>query len=737
MIAEVIVDISNCEVDRVFDYLLDDDEEKGAGYRVMVPFGNRRIEGYILRVKSSSELAPEKLKPIDHFLDTYPVISPEMLVLLDFMIARYHLKKVDALRLFLPAEMRGGRVKELVKSYAYIADEYKDKDPAQFIKKSATAQAEIFTYLLENPDGVSVTEINSMFSAAALRNLVTRGVAELKDEQVMRTPYKNIIESCKKVALTPAQVNAVDTIMASSGAKGRGVLLHGVTGSGKTEVYMDCIGKTLLQNKTAIMLVPEISLTPQVLGSFRSRFGDKVAILHSGLSAGERFDEWRRLISGEAVIAVGARSAVFAPLKNVGIIIIDEEHDSSYISETNPRYATIEIAQKRAQYNGAALVLGSATPSIESYQKTRTKEYTLIEMPDRVNSRALPEINVVNMCREVQDGNPGVFSRALEVELKECMDSENQAIVFINRRGYSSFFMCRSCGYVAKCSQCDVSLVYHRDENVLKCHYCGNRFAALTVCPECKSEHIRYGYMGTEKVAEELARMFPGKKILRMDNDTTRTKDAHLKILSEFAATKSSILVGTQMIAKGHDFPDVTLVGIVDADMSLHFADYRSGERTYQLITQVSGRAGRDKKPGKVVLQTYTPGHYVYKFAVRGDYKGFFEKEANLREVTKYPPFSDIIRILVTSSSEAKASEALKAIYDDVSQLRGKMSDIFYYLGAMRAPLKRLQSKYRMQILMRLAPDSDDALQGTYAAMDRVKSSDVSIFVEINPSNLS
>lgn len=737
MVAEVIVDISNSEVDKVFDYLIDGSPEIRAGFRVLVPFGKTTVEGYVIKVKENSDYPIEKLKPIHSALDDYPVISTEMMALMEYMRERYHLRTVDVLRLFIPAQMRGGRVKELTVKYAYLSDEYRERDVAQFIRPSATAQMDLVCHLQE-VDRESVTTLNRDFSAAALRNLIARGIVLTEEEESLRTPYKKIEGGeSKKITLTPAQQKVVDVLKSDQHDV---YLLHGVTGSGKTEVYMHSISAVLARGKTAIMLVPEISLTPQVLRVFRSRFGDEVALLHSGLSAGERFDEWRRLLCGKARVAIGARSAIFAPLTNVGLIIIDEEHDSSYVSETNPRYVTHEVACYRAKYNDCSLVMGSATPSIDSYYYATTGKYKLLELPERVNKRALPEISVVNMCNEVYDGNNGMFSRLLLARLTECMERNEQAIIFLNRRGYSSYMMCRTCGYVAKCEQCDVSLVYHKEENVLKCHYCGNRYAVLDECPQCHSNNIKRGYVGTQQIVEQLSALFPDKKVLRMDNDTTQNKDAHAKILGEFASKKASILVGTQMIAKGHDFPDVTLVGIVDADMSLHFSDFRSNERTFQLITQVAGRAGRDEKPGKVVLQTYTPNHYVYNFAVRNNYKGFYEKEANLREVSKYPPFSRIVRVLVSSEVEELASKTLKGIFDEITEISRQKRENFAYFGAMKSPVKRIQSKFRVQILMRLVGDGnevDEITKEVYGIVDKYTIPKASIFVEINPNNLS
>lgn len=732
MVAEVIVDVSNGEVDRIFDYALDGSLGIGAGFRVLVPFGRKEIEGYVVAVKEKSDF-PE-LKSVIRALDSTAVISPEMLDLMNYMTKRYHLRRVDVLRLFIPAQMRGGRVKELTVKYARLASEYRFADPATFIRPYAKAQNELFCYLQE-VERESVTELNKNFSAAALRNFAARGIVVLEEEESLRSPYTKIDgdDGGKKIVLTEAQAAVVDAV---SGDEHAAFLLHGVTGSGKTEVYMHAISNALKRGKNAIMLVPEISLTPQVLRVFRARFGDDVALLHSGLSAGERFDEWRRLLSGRAHVAIGARSAIFAPLSNLGLIIIDEEHDSSYVSESNPRYVTHEVALFRAKYNDCSIVLGSATPSVDSYYKARRGEYELLELPERVNRRALPEIQIVNMCKEVYAGNGGMLSRALETQLRECLERGEQAIIFINRRGYSSYMMCRSCGYVPKCERCDVSLVYHKEERVLKCHYCGNRYAVLDACPKCGSSAIKLGFMGTQTVVEKLGETFPNAKILRMDNDTTRGKDSHMSILSDFAAKKANILVGTQMIAKGHDFPDVTLVGVIDADMSLHFADYRAVERTYQLITQVAGRAGRDEKPGRVVLQTYTPNHYAYRFAASNNYVGFYEKEINLREVTKYPPFSRIIRVLVTSESEELASRVLKGIFDEVTLLSRERPREFAYFAAMKSPLKKIQDKYRVQILARITGAFDEITEKVYNIVDRYSVPKATAFVEVNPNNL-
>ncbi len=734
--ASVIVDIANSEVDKIFDYRVPDAlAHLTAGCRVLVPFGVRDIEGYIIGLKERSDYDNSKIKDIKAALDPYPVILPEMLRLMEFMTARYHLKTVDALRLFIPSEMRKGRVKELFQTFVYINPEYESFDGDTLLK--GAGQRAVFAFL-QAEKRAQQSFVNKNFSAAALKNLKEKGIVLTESVGAMRRPASEADESHDiDIVLTDKQRAAVSAVTDAGGYSR--FLLHGVTGSGKTEVYMNCISAAVKKGRTAIMLVPEISLTPQVFRVFRRRFGDKVAILHSGLSAGERFDEWRRLYGGEAVIAIGARSAIFAPLQNLGLIIIDEEHDGSYISESNPRYFTHEVAAARAKDSGCPLLLGSATPSIDSYCETETGEITLLELPDRINKRRLPDMRILDMRTEVRRGNPGIFSAELLRALHECIEQGNQAMIFINRRGHSSFVSCRACGYVAKCASCDVSLVYHRDDETLKCHYCGASYSMLTECPECGDEHIRYGNVGTQRVETELKTMFPKAGILRMDNDTTRTKDAHLKILGKFLRREAQILIGTQMIAKGHDFPFVTLVGLMDADLSLHFSDYRAAERTFQLVTQVAGRAGRDTQEGKVILQTYSPKHYVYRFAAAGDYTGFYKKESSIRLATKFPPYSKVLRVLYSAEKESDIGECLKPAYERVKELAEQNRAAFAFLNCMRSPVKRIQDKFRFQILARImGQDLDKIIDSIYNIVDgTLTNKEVMCFVEINPQNLN
>ncbi len=721
--ANVIIDQDAKALDREFVYKIPDDLDVTLGERVLVPFGARVLEGFVVDITDKTDYDISKVKSIIRTVDGFALIKKEMLALMHYMADNLHLKLASILRLFLPSEMRTGKIKELKVRFVKL----KSEDIT--LPKNARKQAEIIEFLKEKKVA-KFSDISLKFGYAPLSALVKKGDAIVFFEEKKRAvDYDRI--ALKKRELTPLQQRAVDTVK-----ENRTYLLHGVTGSGKTEVYMNLIERALNNGKTALMLVPEISLTPQVLANFKARFGEEVALIHSGLSAGERFDEWRRIFFGEARVVVGARSAIFSPIENLGIIIIDEEHEQSYISESNPRYDTHEIAEFRRKYNDCILVLGSATPSIDSYLKALEGEYQLVEMPVRVNGMEMPKIVIVDMLNELRHGNSEIFSIPLMAELGNVVEKKKQAMIFINRRGFSSFQRCRECGYVAKCKDCDVSLVYHHYENKLKCHYCGKRYRALDICPSCGSHNIKQGAIGTERVVEELKKYFPDVPIFRMDNDTTSTKGAHRSILSQFREAKPGILVGTQMIAKGHDFEDVILVGIIDADQSLYQADYRSIERTFQLITQVSGRAGRSKEQGKVILQTYSPRHYVYRYAQNYDFKGFFKKEANLRKVTNFPPYTKVLRILFSHEDENIVAKEIKVCYNKVQEVKEKFKDDFIYLDVMKSPLNRIKTKYRYQILTRFklgkAKEIEDEI---YKCIDEKAKS--SIFFEVNPQNLS
>ena len=728
MVAEVIVDVLSSSVEGC-DYNAPQSLNVQVGDRVLVDFGNRKIEGFVINLKNTSSYDKTKLKDIISKLDSQPLLSENMLRLCFFMKSKFYLRLADTIRLFLPPSVRNGKVKEKTQEVVFL-----NSDDFSSISKTAKKQLELALYLKES-GSENLTTLNKRFGQSAVKGLIEKGIIKKQTETVESKPVESKFSVAKKtITLNNQQQQAVDAIKKS---KYNTFLLHGVTGSGKTEVYIELIKLALKNNKTAIMLVPEISLTPQMFARFKNAFGDTVAILHSLLTPRERFDEWNRLKTGKAKIAIGARSCIFAPLKDIGLIVVDEEHDSSYYSESNPRYHTHEVAKYLAYLNECPLVLGSATPSIESYHKAKQGEYRLIQLTNRANNKELPSIEIIDMLSEIHQGNESIFSNKLLNELQYCVENNKQAMLFINRRGFSSFVMCKECGYVPKCEDCDVSLVYHKQDEMLKCHYCNKRYRALTVCPKCKSASIRFGAVGTQRVVEELQKQF-NVPIFRLDNDSTQNKNSYIEILESFNHTSPAILVGTQMIAKGHDFNNVTLVGIINADMSLHFSDYKAIEKTFQLITQVSGRAGRSENDGKVILQTYYPKHFVYRCSSNYDYQAFFKKEVNLREVTHFPPFVNIIRVLVTSEEEPKAMSVLENIYTGVKEIREKYKSDFIYLSAMKCPKKRLQKNYRYQILMRIYKKNEaEIIDNLFKICDSVKKNKVSVFVEIDPQNLS
>ena len=731
MIAEVIVDIAHGEVDRVFDYKIEDGESM-LGSRVEVPFGRKTIEGFMIGVKEKSDLPEDKLKSVIKTLDEFPALSNECLLLARFVKERYHVPFALALRQFIPAELRGGRVKQKIIPFVSLNKDISPIEMVASLRKGASAQANAIGFLKEEVR-CKLSVLNDKFGNSAIKSLKEKGFLVVEYEKAGRVPYKELDAFSKDVILSNEQENAINSVEQTDKTV---TLLHGVTGSGKTEVYLRLINSTLKSGETAIMLVPEIALTPQMLRQLRARFGDNVSILHSGLSVGERYDEWLRLKTGEAKIAIGARSAIFAPLDELGLIIIDEEHDASYEAETAPRYKTIEVALKRAELSGSKIVIGSATPSIDSYDKALNGEYNLAKMTTRINGKDLPEFIVSDMRAELRRGNESIFSSDLKEELKKCVEQDSQAIIFFNRRGYSRQVICRDCGYVAKCENCDVTLNYHRDTGVLKCHYCGSAYKMLSACPECGSVNLSYSGAGTQKIVAELKKLFPNETALRMDNDTTRNKEGHFKILQEFSEKKARFLVGTQMVAKGHDFPSVTLVGILDADMSLYFSDFRSAERTFQLLTQVAGRSGRANKKGKVVLQTYNPENTTLKQAISYDYDGFFNGERAVRKSTGFPPYALILRVMVESDDDGEAMQTLKAVYEDLKKIYQKHTDNFLFFNKMRSPVKRINNKYRYQVLMRLCGDFKTIKDEIYEKSLDKKTAKTLVYVEENPSNL-
>ena len=725
MFAKVIVDISSSSVDKVFDYLCPFDVHIGA--EVLVPFGNRKISGIVIELSKDTLVDNDKLKPIEKVLSGG--VSESAVMVAKFIRKKYYVGLADALRLFLPRKVRGEEGREKTQIVVCLKNINDAKTYAKNLPQRSQKQREIIEFLLQNSE-VPLNVIAEKYGRNNAKTLENAQILVRKAAFLNRSPEIEILKN-NPVVLNENQKNVFNAIDGKCGT----FLIHGVTGSGKTEVYLSLAESVSKRGKSVIILVPEISLTPQMFGIVKGRFGDKIAVLHSGLSEGERYDEWKRIASGEAKIVIGARSALFAPLKNVGLIVIDEEHDDSYRSETNPRYDAREVAAFYAKIENCPLVLGSATPSLESYHNAIVGKYKLLEMPFRVNGQKMPPIEIVDMTREFQNGNTGILSHSLQDAISSALEKGEQIMLFQNRRGFNSFIQCKECGWVAQCPSCDVSLVYHKAEDVLKCHYCGGKYKMFDICPNCKSKNLVVGSPGTQKVAEEIERLFPSAKVIRMDNDTTRRKNGHAKIIQKFRNGEANVLIGTQMIAKGHDFPAVTVVGIIDADISLHQTSYSAAEHTFSLITQVAGRAGRANKTGKVILQTRSPRHYIYRFAKDYDYISFYKKEANLRQTTAYPPFAKILRILIKSSSQEVAKDAAMFYYEKVKEIKEQHPADFFYLGVMKSPVGRIENQYRYQVLMRIREDceSEDEIQ----ELKNYPKKNVKLFFETNPNNLS
>ena len=763
MIAKVIVDIPSKSVDFTFDYVIP--KRLAAfvqvGVRVVVPFGPRTVQGYVMDIQShpDQDIDETKLKEIKEVQDIQPELTSELIQLSAWM-SNYHVtKRISVLEAMLPSAIKAKYQKafELVKEqevaeslrvkfnkeghYLY-KDAQKNNDLAELVqllnngdirevtllsqklkKKTQRAvkiiqgyhpdevlaklekyikQYDLYAYLLDEQQHiVFLKEINDMgFSNSSLDALIKKGYVEKYDAEIDRDPFADrVFEQEVKQKLTIEQQHAFDTVKTTlDGDEARTFLLHGVTGSGKTEIYLQTIEAVLNKGKQAMMLVPEIALTPQMVLRFKRRFGDDVAVLHSGLSTGEKYDEWQKIRDGRARVSVGARSSIFAPFKELGLIIIDEEHESTYKQEDYPRYHAREIAQWRSQYHNCPIILGSATPCLESFARAEKGVYTLLSLPHRVNQQALPNIDIIDMREELSRGNRSMFSNDLRDAMNARLKKKEQIVLFLNRRGYASFMLCRDCGHVPQCPNCDISLTYHKTTDQLKCHYCGYEETPSNQCPNCESEHIRQMGTGTQRVEELLQQEFPDARIVRMDVDTTSRKGAHEKLLSDFEQGKGDILLGTQMIAKGLDYPNITLVGVLNADTMLNLPDFRASERTYQILTQVAGRAGRHEKEGQVIIQTYNPEHYAIQDVKQNNYLTFYQREMTYRKLGKYPPYYFLINFTISHKEMKKVMEASKHIHHILLQ---HLTSKSYVLGPSPAALSRINNEYRFQILVK------------------------------------
>lgn len=703
-----------------------------------------------------------QLKELVAVLDLKPVLNTEMLALADYMKEKTFAFKITCLQTMLPSVMRADYQKYIyltdelseelqdqlfygleeiswdqaqergiltqlmalrkqqkvdiryevttrnkVKMVRFIqaAKEFEQLEEIRLGLRKGAKKKEQLLYYLQRLGTEKITAVKEMkelgFSTALLNEAAKNGWLTFIEKEAYRDPFANqTFEKTTALSLNAEQQVAVETILQSvQEQQSQTYLLEGITGSGKTEVYLQVIAEVLNQGKTAIMLVPEISLTPQMVQRFKSRFGEHVAVMHSGLSQGEKYDEWRKIERGEAEVVVGARSAIFAPIENIGVIIIDEEHEASYKQEETPRYHARDLAIWRSEYHHCPVVLGSATPSLESRARAQKNVYQRLRLTQRANQAAtLPTIDVVDMRQEVENGNVSSFSMSLQEKLQERLEKNEQSVLLLNRRGYSSFVMCRDCGYVLPCPNCDISLTLHMDSKTMKCHYCGHEERIPYRCPNCGQDKIRYYGTGTQKVEEELQTLLPDSRILRMDVDTTRRKGAHEKILRTFGEGQADILLGTQMIAKGLDFPNVTLVGVLNADTALNLPDFRSSERTFQLLTQVSGRAGRAEKPGEVIIQSFNPEHYAIQLAKAQDYEDFYTKEMYIRHRGNYPPYYFTVQI---TASHPEENEAAKQMFQIATKLKQGLSPQAILLGPTPNAIMRVNNRYFYQVIIK------------------------------------
>ena len=741
MYAQVIVDIASEIVDRVFTYRVPEGMNIVRGMRVSVPFGPRSAEGYVLGLSDTAQLDESRIKAIRQPLEDYPALLPPLIDLAQEIARDTHCPLAEALRLMLPAQMRGGRVKIKTETAARLLIAGDDLQAALTGCKNARKRR-LLLEMLSDGQPHAVAELKQLVKDArtGLNDLCQRGYAELIEQEILRSPYPDTLTPTPDPALTDEQQEALSELLPAVDCGTGAFLLHGVTGSGKSEVFIRAVRRCLQRGRGAIVLVPEIVLTPQMVTWFRARFGDVAAVLHSRLSAGERFDEWRRIRLGRARVVIGARSAVFAPVERLGLIVVDEEHEQSYQSEHFPQYDAREIAISRCKREGAALVLASATPSILTFARMERGDYTLLEMPHRVHNRPLPEVTLADMRKELRLGNKGIFSQALMQHMDDCIRAGRQMMLFINRRGYAQFVNCRACGEAIRCSQCDVTMTYHETDHRLHCHWCGASIPMPDKCPSCGSLYIRACGIGTQRVEMEVKKRYPSVGVIRMDVDTTSTKDSHAQLLSRFRAREAQVLIGTQMIAKGLDFPEVTLVGAVLADTSLNMPDYRAPERTFQLLTQVAGRAGRADLPGQVVIQTYMPEHYAIRAAAAQDYRAFYRMEFDRRKRDLYPPFTMMARLLCTAENAEIAQAVSCELLDKLNDFLQKNPALRRRILFMRqddAPLKYLRGRHRAQVLIKLLehPDSRAALEYMQELTQQGWPCDV--LLEINPASMA
>lgn len=768
------------------------------GMRVIVPFGPRRVMGYVVGFAQESSF--KKLKELIDVLDLMPVLTDELLDLGKWLAEETLSLYITIYQAMLPQVLKSQYKKELVRltqgelapdletvfagrdtiaydeitngpvSYAHVRDaisagdiminylvksritkkyvtmieankdSYLLEEAIHDLAKNAAKQRDLLLFFSEHPEPVEQTKLLKQFKTTTqtVNKLIEKQLLSAKKVEVFRNPYDDTqIVQTSPLTLTDQQERAIRPIKHKIAENEHDVfLLHGVTGSGKTEIYLQTIQDVIEKGKEAIVLVPEISLTPQMVHRFKGRFGANVAVMHSGLSAGEKYDEWRKIQRKEVQVVVGARSAIFAPFENIGVVIIDEEHETSYKQEDQPRYHARDVAIYRGKNHHCPVILGSATPTLESYARAEKGVYQLATLTKRTNDQGMPDVQIVDMRKELHAGNRTMFSHDLKAKIEQRIEKGEQVVLLLNRRGYSTFVMCRECGHVKECPHCDIALTYHKNSNQLKCHYCSYEEPMPMFCPECQSDLIRYFGTGTQRVEEALTQLIPDAKVIRMDVDTTRRKGAHEKLLTKFANGQADILLGTQMIAKGLDFENVTLVGVLTADSMLHLPDFRSSEKTFQLLTQVSGRAGRHELPGEVIVQTYTPEHYSITLASTYEYLQFYRTEMNTRRTFQYPPYVFLALLTVSHENRVKVVQTTQKM---VQLLSKHVNEKTVILGPTPSPIARMKDRYRYQCMIKYKhePQLRNLIRKIIQQFDEdIRKDDLKITVDMQPYQL-
>jgi primosomal protein N' (replication factor Y) len=723
MYANVLIEYSAKSIDKTFTYIIPEELKKDikVGMKVLVPFGNKIINGFVTNLKNTTDSKYE-LKEIKDIVDKYFCLNKELMELGKYLQEKTLCTKISAYQTMLPSSLKVKEQKSNYSKYLVYIELNKDIDTIEeYItnNKRSKKQIEILELIKEGKVLKSSIE-----SASSIKSLLDKELIKETKEQIYRLNNHKVIET--NIEFSDDQQNALDTIDLNSENT---YLLHGITGSGKTEVYIELIKRVVKMGKKAILLVPEISLTAQIVNKFYDRFGDDVAIFHSGLSSGEKYDEYLKILREEVHIVIGTRSAIFTPMTNLGIIIIDEEHSDTYKQDSNPRYHAIDMAKFRSHYHNIPLVLGSATPSLETMARANKGVYKYIEMPNRIGTSTLPTVHLVDMAEEMKNRNT-IFSKLLKDKISDRLTKQEQIILLLNRRGYSTTISCKNCGYTYKCPYCDITLTYHKTTNNLRCHYCGYTIFKSDTCPECHEKALTDYGLGTEKLEQEINKLYPEARVVRMDADTTGTKGSHEDIINRFRKHEFDILLGTQMISKGLDFPLVTLVGIINADATLNIPDFRSGERTFSLLSQVSGRAGRSTIPGEVVIQTFNPDNFTLKCVQENDYTKFYNYEMNNRHKLDYPPYYFITSVKIASRDYEQASKEITKVKNFLLKNLDKDSII---LGPTTASMFKLNNIYRFQILIKYKKDPN--LNKVLKELDNiyVVNRNVNIEIDNNP----